>query len=714
MKSINDHSIVMPEHPLIIKKACLHSLSDCLNSLSKKQLLIIADQIMPESFNRQQHTKTVLVPVLQAEIQKQVLYAFKYFYPFVSAFFVGFVFRDRLSDILKNFKELEYVRISRDELESIAAQILMESGFCFAFLPKGKRTVQYVIPDELHTIAAHMAETLSSVETQPIARNDFLLYGNALTSLYGICPVDLFMDIYNRDTIYPITDKQAFLWCMEEAASISGAYFFIDNSIVSNYFFHPNYDNQKESLAACREEFEPYIPTEEEILKKFFIPSYDADTEAYKQCTDWLTQYIHDKDTVSNLIENICVFIKADFPLKEQLDLLNPYKDELKSASLDDANRFVEMLSDLNNSSHRWTLWGHTPDELFEDKNVLPTNDETDTLDNKEQKSRTIQHIALPEGCRTPSAEEYETQRVLFAEYCNYGHNQPWHRNTKTHIRRISASYKKIAHIFEQMSDDQPEQLFDQWLASIWHKKADRGGAFGNQQWDYAVFTPLEKLGDNIYSCKRHDGKIFVVYSPIVEQYFEDYSTFMSVPVDMGGWYILYGPIIFWKGLFCFDFIALAKKVAPQMYKEQDLNAVIQFDPCPFWSTIALVYVPPIAHGDNLAIEYSLECTFKNNSIPELSKSWTKEDAGNYTRWIYNKKDYLNSRRIYYNHKTHEVFLSAHNQDAFHKLLKNVKKYINISEHNIEEMSMILTLFCNDTLKYPHKLAELEKKFEKS
>ena len=706
----------MPEHPLIIKKECVHSLFECLNTLSKKQLLIIADQIMPVSFNTQQHTKAVLVPALQAEIQKQVLYAFKYFYPFVSAFFVGFVFKDRLSDILKNFKELEQVRIPRDELEIIAAQILMESGMCFAFLPKGKRTVRYVIPDELHTVAAQMAGTLSSEETQPIARNDFLLYGNVLTSLYGICPVDLFMDIYNRDTIHPITDKQAFLWCMEEAASVSGTYFFIDDSIVSNYFFHPNYDNQKDVLSACREEFEPYIPTEEEILKKFFLPSYDADLEAYKQCVDWLTQYMADKDAVANLIENICVFIKGDCPLKDQFDLLNPYKDELAAASLDEFKRFAGMLSDLNNSSHRWTLWGHTADELFEEERAgaSATGDDADASDNKEQKSRTIQHIDLPEDCRIPSAEEYETQSALFDDYCNHGHNPPWHRDGETHTSRIAPSYKKIAHVFNQMPDDQPEQLFDQWLASIWHKKANRSGTFGNQQWNYAVFTPLEKLGHNVYSCEGHDGKIFVAYSPTIERFFGDYRTFMSVSVDMGGWYILYGPVIFWKGLFTFDFTALAKKVAPQMYKDQGLNAVIQFNPCPFWATSYLAHVPSVAHGEVLAIESSLECTFKNNTIPEFPKSWTREAAGNYTRWLYNKNDYLNSRRIYYNHKTHEVFLSAHNNDAFNKLLKNVSKYIDISKHGIEKMSMILTMFCYNTLKYPHKLAELEKKFEKS
>ena len=115
----------MSEHPLIIKKECAHSLFDCLNALSKKQLLIIADQIMPVSFNTQQHTKAVLVPALQAEIQKQVLYAFKYFYPFVSVFFIGFAFKERRDDIIKNFEEPELAKIPVDELEVGAAQMLM-------------------------------------------------------------------------------------------------------------------------------------------------------------------------------------------------------------------------------------------------------------------------------------------------------------------------------------------------------------------------------------------------------------------------------------------------------------------------------------------------------------------------------------------------------------------------------------------------------------
>ena len=191
----------------------------------------------------------------------------------------------------------------------------------------------------------------------------------------------------------------------------------------------------------------------------------------------------------------------------------------------------------------------------------------------------------------------------------------------------------------------------------------------------------------------------------------------MSVLIDMGGWYLLYGPVVFWRGLSPFDFIALAKQVAPQMYKEQGLNAVIQFNPCPFWALTYLANKPPYIDGDTVLVECSLECAFIDNVIPQLSKSWSMESVGNYTRWTYDKKNYVNSRRIYYNHKTHEVLLSAHCVKTFDKLLRNVRKYLDFdekhSDENTEKKSLLLVEFWNDVLKYPDRIAQLDKKFKK-
>ena len=731
MKSLQDRSLFMPKNPLIIKKERLYSLSDCLNALSKKQLLIITDEIMPISFKTKNHTKAVLVPALQTEIQRRVLYAFKYLYPFVSAFFVGFVFKEKLSDILKNFKELEQISLPQEHMQIIAAQILMENGFCFAFLPKGKRTVQYVIPNELQPVAEQMLNTVSSVETQPIARNDLMLYANVLTSLYGICSVDLFMSIYNRDTIHTITDKQAFLWAMEEAAAISGNCYFVEDSVVSNHIFHEKYEDQKQILEETRGEFEPYIPSEEEIVNKFFLPFYDADLEAYKQCVECLAQYLPNRDAVEwaeSMVENLCSCIKLDFSIDEQLEVLDPHYNVLPQLSRDDQKQFGYLLGALNTGCRRWTLWGHTPcevseddemnaqtinkDEKTEDRGELPhfRADQPDDIPNK-------QCAALPAGSCIPSEADCEAMLALFDEYCTAGDEVPWDSIRSAQMKRIASSYKKVLSMFEdflkESMEDTVEELIGQWLASIWHKMANRGGTFGNQQWNYVAFRVLERLAENVFSCEGEDGRIFVVYSIALEEMTEPYITCMSVLVDMGGWYLPCGPFLLWRRLFLFDIIALAKQVAPQMYKEQGLSAVIQFNPCPFWTLLILGPVPVTASKNTIAIECSLECRFKNNMPPELPKSWLMEKSGNYTRWIYNKNDDFNSRELYYNHKTHEVFVYAHNEEAFQKLLKTLKKYIDVGENEITKTSLLLATFCESILKYPNKHTQLEKKFKK-
>ena len=87
------------------------------------------------------------------------------------------------------------------------------------------------------------------------------------------------------------------------------------------------------------------------------------------------------------------------------------------------------------------------------------------------------------------------------------------------------------------------------------------------------------------------------------------------------------------------------------------------------------------------------------------------EHAGKYTRWVYNKEDYLNSRTVYLNHKTNEVFLAAHNETAFEKMLSQLKKYIKAGKSGSEKVSFVMQSFCNDFFKKPQKLLQLEAKF---
>ena len=97
------------------------------------------------------------------------------------------------------------------------------------------------------------------------------------------------------------------------------------------------------------------------------------------------------------------------------------------------------------------------------------------------------------------------------------------------------------------MPEDAMPKLLDQWLASLWHKSANRGGRFGDVQWNYHVFEPVEQIGENLFSCIDSDGSIFVVYSPSVGTQFEEVITCMSVLIDAGGWFLTYGPVLGWN-----------------------------------------------------------------------------------------------------------------------------------------------------------------------
>ena len=189
---------------------------------------------------------------------------------------------------------------------------------------------------------------------------------------------------------------------------------------------------------------------------------------------------------------------------------------------------------------------------------------------------------------------------------------------------------------------------------------------------------------------------------------FGDTLTSMTVLIDAGGWYLTYGPVLKWRGIIPSDITYLAGHIARQQYELQGLTAVIHFNPCPFWALQNIAHIPPVFHKGEFVLCCSLECKFKNDVVPELPKTWTVEHAGKYTRWTYNQEDYLNSRCIYFNEKTKEVFLSAHNDDAFEKMLTQLKGHIDIGSHKSEKVSMTMESLSGNLLKTPQKLVRLE------
>ena len=668
---------------------------------------MLAGNIVPSNVDFRHSTKEQLVALLASNIRNRAKYAFKYFPSRVFSSLL--MLRLSSNKLVQRIFHADTSMFNSEDTESIAENYLTENGFCFAFLPKGKTEVQYIIPSDLGIDPEDVLRFLGNGKADAGSLNAFFNCARIVSSLYGICPADVFMELYNRDAELKIKDKKRFLQCMEEAASLTGDYYFIDNSLVSDFI---DYDTESSFILERRAKFKPYIPPLGELQKKRMLRFYDDDNKAYEQLIRWCSEFLHDKDEAVEAADMLRAYIKIGYPLTEALKMLQTNKETFLRISMEDGKRFFRIISDLNNSCRLWTRWGHCPNELYN----LKLQSEFDSVLTQEaiderRRKRNSHHLELPADCRKPSNEECKEQVALLNAYWQAEDPPLWHEQGLAAQKRIFPSFKKLADIFAEMPEDAMPKLLDQWLASLWHKSANRGGRFGDVQWNYHVFEPVEKIGENLFSCIDSDGSIFVVYSPSVGTQFEEVITCMSVLIDAGGWFLTYGPVLGWNGLMRSDFLYLAQRIAPQTYKQQGFTAVMHFNPCPFWAVFREAKMTPVLHKGELVTECSLECTFINNTVPELLNAWSAEHAGKYTRWVYNKEDYLNSRTVYLNHKTNEVFLAAHNETAFEKMLSQLKKYIKAGKSGSEKVSFVMQSFCNDFFKKPQKLLQLEAKF---
>ena len=709
----NNHIVSDPltEHPLVIKKERAVSLQGCLKSFSKEQLVFLAKNSISEDESFFSYAKERLVSALNAAIRKRISYAFRYLPLYTYAFFLvlGMESEDNAAagdDIIKKLLKKFPSKFEYEDLKRDAAEYLIENGFCFAFLPKGQNGIQYVIPDELYESVQKFMKDITQRSMEPGELYPFMMFGRLFASLYGVCPANIYMELYNRSVPSAITDKRLFLKYMEEAASLSDDYYFKDDSIVSTFI---RSDEEIEYVLSRRKNFKPYMPDDEELSKKIGFDDYDEDNAAYKELVSWCGNFFEDADRGRSIAVSLCAYIKKGEPAAKTIsDLL--FSDKNANVALqEEIRKLLRIVSDFNNTCHLWTNWGHPPSEII-DAREKGAVDSVLTPEAIEEKNRHIDsvHIDLPDTCRSPSKDECEKQFELFDAYWNCEEGAPWHDVKNPQLKKLFASLKKYARFFDSISEESIHRLMDQWLASMWHKNANRGGTFGNQHWNYHVFRPVEKIGEDLFTCIDSDGTVLVIYSHAIGMEFGDTLTSMTVLIDAGGWYLTYGPVLKWRGIIPSDITYLAGHIARQQYELQGLTAVIHFNPCPFWALQNIAHIPPVFHKGEFVLCCSLECKFKNDVVPELPKTWTVEHAGKYTRWTYNQEDYLNSRCIYFNEKTKEVFLSAHNDDAFEKMLTQLKGHIDIGSHKSEKVSMTMESLSGNLLKTPQKLVRLE------
>lgn len=706
-----------------IKTAPCKTLLECLNSYSKDQLEILINKLNLDGQIKKSATKKDKAIIIKDTILERLDYLFDYLDS--DTFLITAIFANE-DDDFKNSALTDFMEAFGEgaEEESMRCSMLaIENGLIFLFAKDEDNPVS-VVPDEIRERVFDLLALTKAKKYKPGSLNDFMQYCEVLSGLYGLCPSELFMQIYKRD--YPdckISKKNLNLF-FERAALVSGNFCFEDNMLKS-IFVETNFE---EYIIEDREKFKPYIPTEDEIFEHYGFVDYDEENEAFQNIVRFFEKETGDDVNGKYIAFEIIPLMKVNYSVQEVIEYIHEKYGIISTEK--SMKKFLSIYQELDSTCHIWSTWGHTPSSLFslngEKKEAAYADD---FLEKRKKQKENLPHIELPENCVVPTDDEIKKIKDEFDKYWENNGNEPaWHKNGDRVLSRIMKDVKANVNLFSKFPENSMEQMFDQWLASVYHENANCSNKFGNQKWKYYALKITEKLRDGLYTCLLHDGTPIVVASPGFDMHFkDDFFCCLTVLVDMGGWYLTYGPHLVWKGLEVRDLEVLAKFVASQTYNLKGLDGVVQFNPVPFWCAQQVSNIPPVAHNGVPVVQCYAETRFLNDVVPDFKevfaasssesdilKNWEHEVSGKnpskLERWICNKDDYLGSCALYHDKKNGTVLLFSSNEDLFDKAFAKLGQYFDQKHCEPIKFSMPLVSVIKNS-KYEKMIIKFESGF---
>ena len=700
--------MIKTKNVFAINAAPCKSLADCLAAYSKVQLQILVDRMNLDHLIKQTAKKTELVAFLSEQILSRLDYLFCYLdYP---VFIVAAAFsKDDENDtarVLEDFKE-SFGDGAEDQIE-LSILLAIENGIFFLFSEDEENPI-LLIPNEVKSKIAEIVAATKKSELSPGDLNQFMCYAETLSALYGLCTKDVFLQIYNRDNPKSQLSESELNLLLGQAALVSGEFIYKDG-MIQNHAVDKKF---AEYILDDRKKFKPYIPSEEEIFEHEGLSDYDEENPTYRKFVDFLNKKLKDEEYAEEAALDIIPVIKVCYPVQNVIDYMqNEYGLFESPKSLE---KFLPIYQDLVGTSHLWSNWGHVPESLRkEDGSLKKSAYSEEFLDELKKEKENRPHIELPENCVVPSDKEIEKCRKEFDDYWGNNKSKPvWQKDGEKVMSRIMKEIKANINLLSQLLESSLNMLFDQWLASVYHANANRSSKFGSRTWNFYAFDISEKLRENLFTCLLADGTPIVVASPSVNRLFnDDYISCLTVLVDMGGWFIAYGPQLGWKGITARDIEAIAKSVASQTYELKGLSGVMHFNPVPLWRAQKISAIPPVFHKGHVVTQCFCETRFAENKAPDFPSDWKHETSGKSERWIFNKEDYLGSAAVYHDTKTLAVLLYSANEELFDKSYTDFSRFFDLRHCETKKISMsAAALIKND--KKEKLLQKFEKAFER-
>lgn len=334
---------------LTIHKEPCYSLSACIASLPKNELKEIA-------FNLR-YRQTSLESVPHEFIEKRINNVINAIYDFAPQEIIFSTFK-----AISKYCKIEFP-FSKSAREKINAfndndDYISDIGFlasrCIIFMFENNGNITYVVPNETKEYL------LKLVSSDPDLKNagkkeEFHEYAAVLTCLYGVCPAQVFISLWNRDNPEnQFANKEDFKKQIESCYLVT-THFDLTGSTIS----YPELENDLiKRIKENRESFDVYMPTKEEIHEHFRCYDYDDKTEEFKKMQNLIFSVTKNKALAENVTYTIVAFLKTGTDITRFEDYLKErYKISFdKKHSL----QFNKLIIAMGMTFHLWSKWGNT------------------------------------------------------------------------------------------------------------------------------------------------------------------------------------------------------------------------------------------------------------------------------------------------------------------------------------------------------------------
>ena len=229
-----------------------------------------------------------------------------------------------------------------------------------------------VCPNE---IADRFMTSYESNNANIVKRNNRILnYINALQHIYGVFEIEQLLVVwnkYNKDKL-DIIEAYDFLDIVGRRQN----YFWWDPPyIISDYFMH---EGEYEEYLKDRSKVEYYIPTKDEI-DYYMENEFDEENIYYKKIMKFLER---SGQLDLRALDNISVGIEVASTLDGSLqDIIDEITDEgFSFDSFKEVNEFAQLFMNLSNTTRKWAIKGHKPDELVREESNSIKRDKTNNV----------------------------------------------------------------------------------------------------------------------------------------------------------------------------------------------------------------------------------------------------------------------------------------------------------------------------------------------